>query len=53
MREAVGSNSEYLEDRQRQHGLRQEADGEGERAEHRQVVRVDDQMGDAGQLNQL
>src|SRR5437763_1494510 len=36
------------EDRQRQHGLREEADGEGNRPEHRQAERVDDEMRDAG-----
>src|SRR6267142_119172 len=40
--------SHHLEDRQRQYGLRQEADGEGERAEDRQAQRIDYQMRDAG-----
>ena len=40
--------SHHLEDRQRQHGLRQEADGKRKRAEYRQAERVDDQMRDAG-----
>ncbi len=44
----VSKFSNYLENRQRQHDLGQEADGEGERAEHRQAHRVDDQMRDAG-----
>ena len=39
--------SHHLEDRQRQHGLREEADREGQRAEHRQAQRIDDQMCDA------
>src|SRR5262245_60591809 len=42
-----GARSKHLEDRQRQHGLRQEADGEGQGAEHRQAERVDDEMRDA------
>src|SRR5665213_551496 len=41
-------NSEDLENRQCQHRLRQEADGEGERAKHRQAHGVDEQMRDAG-----
>ena len=40
--------SNDLENRQRQYGLRQEADGEGQRPEHRQAQRVDDDVGDAG-----
>src|SRR5262249_39660402 len=31
----LAKSSKNLEDRQRQHGLRKEADGEGQRAEHR------------------
>jgi len=37
------------EHRQHQHGLRQEADGEGERAQHRNAERVDDDVREARQ----
>src|ERR1700730_2678112 len=40
--------SNHLENRQRQHRLREESDGEGQRAEHRQAQRIDDQMREAG-----
>jgi hypothetical protein len=35
LQSAEGPSSKHLEDRQRQHGLREEADGEGERTEYR------------------
>src|SRR4051794_2173313 len=40
--------SNHLENRQRQHGLREKADGKGEGAEHRQADRIDDQVRHAG-----
>src|SRR3954451_12821878 len=40
-------DSQHLEDRQRQYGLRKEADGEGKCAKHRQAERIDDQVRNA------
>src|SRR3984885_7216576 len=40
--------SNNLEDRERQYGLRDEADGKGQRAEHRQPQRIDDEVRHAG-----
>ena len=45
--------SNDLENRQRQHGLRQKAYGEGERAEHRQAQCVNDHVRETASVGGL